>query len=237
MSLPPLVAGKRILFVEDDASLRESVVMLLEGNGFEVVSCGDGEAAWRQFGDQQFDLLVLDLMLPGMDGLELCRQVRAVSGVPILMLTARDETPMLVAALECGADDYLAKPFDAAELVARLRALARRGTRSESPAKAFGELRVDVAAFRVWKRDVEIALSATEFRLLAELIGHAGQVLTRDVLLSRVWGYDYLGDSRLVDMAVKRMRDKIEDDPSHPSYVVTVRGVGYRFDTPPAFAG
>ncbi len=129
MPFPPLTGGKTVLVVEDDASLRESVVMLLEANGFRAVASGDGADAWQRVGTEPFDLLVLDLMLPGMDGLELCRQVRAVSPIPILILTARDETSMVVASLECGADDYLTKPFEAAELVARLRALARRAPR------------------------------------------------------------------------------------------------------------
>ena len=232
MSFPPLTGERSVLVAEDDASLRESVVMLLEGNGFRPEGCGDGVEASARIAEEEFDLLVLDLMLPGMDGLELCRRVRAVSTVPILILTARDETAMLVASLESGADDYLTKPFEAAELVARLRALARRATRDVVGELCAGEdLRLDEAGFRLWKRGEPVALSATEFRLLVELVRHAGQVLSREALLEQVWGYDYLGDSRLVDMAVKRLRDKIEDDPSRPTHVITVRGVGYRFDT------
>jgi two-component system response regulator MtrA len=228
---PPLIGERSVLVVEDDGSLRESVVMLLEGNGFRAVACGDGIEASRLIAREAIDLLVLDLMLPGMDGLELCRRVRAVSPIPILILTARDETAMLVASLECGADDYLTKPFEAAELVARLRALARRAGRDpvgELPAG--DDLRLDEVGFRLWKRGDPVALSATEFRLLVELVKHHGRVLSREALLEQVWGYDYLGDSRLVDMAVKRLRDKIEDDPSTPTHVITVRGVGYRFD-------
>jgi two-component system, OmpR family, response regulator MtrA len=225
-----LSGGRNVLVVEDDASLRESLVMLLETNGFRPTAVGDGAEAWRRFPNADADLLVVDLMLPGMDGLDLCREVRARSPVPILVLTARVETPMIVASLECGADDYLTKPFEAAELIARLRALSRRAARATTATSRVSDLRLDVAGYKVWKRDVPVALSATEFRLLVELVTQAGRVMTRDSLLHRVWGYDYLGDSRLVDMAVKRLRDKIEDDPTLPTYITTVRGVGYRYD-------
>lgn len=205
--------------------------MLLDVNGFDATAERDGATALRRFEDEPFDLVILDLMLPGVPGLDLCRELRAVSPVPILILTARTETAMLVAGLECGADDYVAKPFDAAALVARIRALLRRAAMGAPPGEqTIGDLRIDTAGYRLFKRDRPVALTATEFRLLNELVDHPGQVLTREALLNRVWGYDYLGDSRLVDMAVKRLRDKIEDDPSRPRVVVTVRGVGYRLD-------
>jgi two-component system response regulator MtrA len=224
--------GSRILVIEDDASLRESLLLLLEANGFAAEGESDGAQALRRIATAPFDLLVLDLMLPSLDGLEICRAVRRFSGVPILFLTARTETSTLVAGLELGADDYMTKPFEAPELIARIRALLRRLRRDDAPPViATGDLEIDVGAFRLRKRGRPVQLSATEFRLLVELADHAGQVLTRPSLLERVWGYDYLGDSRLVDMAVKRLRDKIEDDPKRPRYLVTVRGVGYRFET------
>ena len=222
---------KRALLVEDDASVRETAGLLLERAGLEVTAVGDGRAALDQFQSESFDVVVLDLMLPSLHGFDVCREIRRRSGVPIIMLTARAEVPDVVAGLELGADDYVTKPFAGSELVARVRAVLRRGAAmEEAEVLRIGELDIDLAAFEARKDGELLELTATEFRLLAELAHHAGQVLTREVLLQRVWGYDYLGDSRLVDMAVKRLRDKLADDPADPRFIATVRGVGYRFE-------
>jgi two-component system response regulator MtrA len=176
---------------------------------------------------------VLDVMLPGIDGLQVCREIRRTSQVPILMLTARTDTIDVVVGLECGADDYLKKPFDLAELTARVRALLRRATTvpDESPLSV-GDLVIDPARYTVHKAGREVALTATEFRLLLELARRPGQVFTRDILLDRVWSYPYLGDSRLVDVAVQRLRAKIEDDSANPGLIRTVRGAGYKLAGP-----
>ena len=223
---------ERVLLVEDDASLREVVSLVLSATGMSVDAVETGDAALDVFaaaGDE-YDLVVLDVMLPGVDGFEVCRRVRERSRVPIVMLTARSEPGEIVRGLELGADDYVTKPFEAAVLLARVRALLRRAAPESVGALAEGEVRVDPDAFRAWKRGEPLELSSTEMRLLIELVRHAGQVLTREVLLQRVWHYDYLGDSRLVDMAIKRLRDKVEDDPREPRLITTVRGVGYRFE-------
>ncbi|MGD9796885.1 MAG: response regulator [Acidimicrobiia bacterium] len=224
--------AQRILLVEDDRSVREAVSIVLERAGFQVESVTDGGEALDRFTDGPgFEAVILDLMLPTMNGFDVCRAIRAVSRVPIVMLTARDEPADMVAGLELGADDYVTKPFEAAVLAARLRAVLRRVEPSGIDAERLSlrDLTIDEAAFRAYRGEQEIRLTAIEFRLLAELVRHAGSVLTRQVLLERVWGYDYLGDSRLVDMAVKRLRDKLEV-PEQPPYVTTVRGVGYRFE-------
>ncbi|CAA9234665.1 MAG: Phosphate regulon transcriptional regulatory protein PhoB (SphR) [uncultured Acidimicrobiales bacterium] len=220
----------QVLLVEDDASLREVIGTVLTAIGCRVDSVGNGLDALARFPEAPYGLVILDLMLPGMDGFSVCREMRKTSTVPIIMLTARRDTADVVTGLELGADDYVTKPFEAAELIARVRAALRRSAAGEHQKLTAGELTIDVPAFRATKLGHELSLSATEFKLLAELTVHAGQVLSREQLLRRVWGYDYLGDSRLVDMAVKRLRDKIEDDPSSPQYVATVRGVGYRFE-------
>ncbi len=221
-----------VLLVEDDPSIRETAALGLERSGFRVTTEADGRQALIRLRQAPFDVLILDLMLPSLDGLDVCREVRRDSQIPIVMLTAKTETVDVVTGLELGADDYVTKPFEMAELVARVRAALRRssGAVSEEATIAAGELDIDPGAFKVWKRGNEVALTATDFHLLLELARHPGQVLTRDVLLNRVWNYDYLGDSRVVDMAVKRLRAKIEDDPSNPRLVQTVRGVGYRFE-------
>jgi two-component system response regulator MtrA len=223
--------NERVLLVEDDASIRESTELGLEGAGFRVSSARDGREALDRFRHEPFDLLVLDLMLPEVDGFEVCRRIRRDSGVPILMLTARSDPSDVVAGLELGADDYVTKPFDLPVLVARARAVLRRTTREpgSSPIRV-GDLEVDEAAFVARRDGRELPLTATEFRLLAELARRPGQVFTREVLLEAVWGYDYLGDSRLVDVAVQRLRAKVEHDPSHPALIATVRGIGYRLE-------
>ncbi len=223
--------NERILFVEDDDSLRESTTLVLERVGFSVTAVADGQEALDTFSSRCFELVLLDVMLPSVDGFDVCREIRRAARTPIVMLTARTETAEVVAGLELGADDYLTKPFEGSELVARVRAVLRRGVPDiESTVLRVGGLEIDADAFRVSNDGVALDLTATEFRLLLELVRHAGRVLTRELLLDLVWGYDYLGDSRLVDMAVKRVRDKLGDDPRTPRYITTVRGVGYRFD-------
>jgi two-component system response regulator MtrA len=224
----------RVLLVEDDESVRRSTGLLLERAGIDIEGASTGEDALVDIARERFDLVLLDVMLPGIGGFEVCRRVRRFSQVPIVFLTARADVTDVVAGLELGADDYVVKPFDGAELIARVRAVLRRNEKEPSaPTIEVGAIVVDRAGFSATKHGASLDLSATEFRLLVELINHLGQVLTREMLLERVWGYDYLGDSRLVDMAVKRLRDKVEDDSRNPSYITTVRGVGYRFERPP----
>ncbi len=223
----------RVLLVEDDESVRRSTGLLLERAGLDIEGASTGEDALVDIAREHFDLVLLDIMLPGIGGFEVCRRIRRFSQVPIVFLTARADVSDVVAGLELGADDYVVKPFEGAELLARVRAVLRRNEKEPTaPTIQVGEIVVDRAGFSATKHGARLDLSATEFRLLVELTNHAGQVLTREMLLERVWGYDYLGDSRLVDMAVKRLRDKLEDDSRKPTYITTVRGVGYRFERP-----
>jgi two-component system response regulator MtrA len=220
----------RILLVEDDPSIREVTAMGLRAAGFEVDTAADGVAGLDRWRSAAPDLVLLDVMLPRMDGLEVCRAIRRESTTPVVMLTARGDTIDVVVGLEAGADDYVRKPFDLPELIARIRAALRRaGTPADGPTELrLGSLVVDVPGRTVARDGVDIPLTRTEFDLLLELVRHAGQVLSRDVLLDRVWGYDYLGDSRLVDVAVGRLRAKIETDPASPELILTVRGAGYK---------
>jgi DNA-binding response OmpR family regulator len=225
------MGGPHVLFVEDDRSIREVATVALEDAGFRVSTCADGRDALRAFDGTPFDLVLLDVMLPGVDGLEVCRQIRRSHSTPIIILTARTATVDVVTGLELGADDYVPKPFQPQELVARVRAVLRRGATATQPSVLrAGELEIDEAAHRVRRRGEDLQLTATEFRLLCELARRPGQVFTREVLLEVVWGYEFLGDSRLVNVAVQRLRAKVEDDAAHPALITTVRGVGYRLD-------
>lgn len=221
-----------VLLIEDDPSIREVIQIGLERAGFDVTAEADGRQGLIRFRNGSFDTVVLDLMLPSLDGLEICREIRRDSGVVIVILTAKAETEDIVAGLEVGADDYVTKPFEIPELTARLRAVLRRTsiTPSGGEVVVISGLEIDPSAYRVTRNGDELALTAIEFRLLYDLVRHQGQVLTRDVLLDRVWGYDHLGESRVVDMAIKRLRGKIESDPAQPHLIHTVRGVGYRFE-------
>jgi two-component system response regulator MtrA len=223
--------NERVLLVEDDPSIREVATLGLKQAGFRVTTAGDGREGLLRSRDESFDLVILDVMLPLLDGFEVCREIRKQSQVPILMLTARSDTIDVVVGLESGADDYITKPFEMAELVARARAVLRRS--SAPPVEnsiELADLEIDAASFSVRKKGTPLSLTATEFRLLFEMARRPGQVFTRELLLDRVWNYDYLGDSRLVDVAVQRLRAKVEDDPAHPRLITTVRGVGYRLE-------
>jgi two-component system response regulator MtrA len=219
---------ERVLLVEDDASIREVTALGLEQAGFRVAAAADGREGLARFRDGAFDLVVLDVMLPELDGLAVLREIRSGSRVPVVMLSAKADTVDVVVGLELGADDYVTKPFELRELVARIRVALRRAEPPDEEVLAVGDVEIEPAGFRVRRRDEEVALTATEFRLLLELARRPRQVFTRELLLERVWNYDYLGDSRLVDVAVQRLRAKLEDDPKRPRLIVTVRGVGYR---------
>jgi two-component system response regulator MtrA len=229
---------ERVLIVEDDASIREITAMGLTRAGFRVTTTGDGRDGLMRARNDPFDAVVLDVMLPSLDGFEVCRELRKTSRIPIVMLTARTDTTDVVVGLELGADDYVTKPFEIQELVARLRAVLRRtAPEPQEPMVQVGDLEVDPTGYVARKGGRELDLTATEFRLLLELARNAGRVMTREVLLSKVWNYEFLGDSRLVDVAVQRLRAKLEDDAANPVLIKTVRGVGYRMDRAPAAAG
>ena len=218
------------MLVDDDSRLREIVGMALEGEGYRVVSWETGKEAMKSLEHEDPDLLILDVMLPDMDGFELCREIRKERPVPILMLTAKTDTVDVVVGLESGADDYVTKPFVTKELVARIRALLRR-TRGGEPSPdriAIGELEILPDAATVTKAGEPVHLTKTEFRLLTTMAARPNTVFTREMLLEQVWEYDYFGDSRIVDVHIRRLRAKIEDAPHAPAVVQTVRGLGYK---------
>ncbi len=230
-----------ILVVEDDEALRETIVYNLRADGYETLAAADGVTALELARQRPVSLVLLDVMLPRLSGLDVCRQLRArpaTADVPILMLTARAEESDIVVGLELGADDYVTKPFSWSETRARVRALLRRGRATvggespqpeESEVLEAGDLRIDLARHEVTKRGQPIELPTRLFELLAYLVRYKGTVLTRGRLLERVWGYDYAGDTRTVDVHVRWLREKLEDDPANPQLIQTVRGVGYRF--------
>jgi two-component system response regulator MtrA len=232
----PLETGwtvdERLLLIEDDASIREIVSIGLKAAGFRVVTAVDGQQGLASARSGGFDAVILDVMLPSLDGFEVCREIRKFSRIPVVMLTARTDLIDVVVGLESGADDYVKKPFELPELTARLRAVLRRAAApaGEDSLIAVGRLEIDPAGFTIRRDGAELTLTATEFRLLLELAKRPGQVFTRELLLQRVWDYEYLGESHLVDVAIQRLRAKVEDDPSHPVLIQTVRGVGYRLD-------
>ncbi len=226
----------KILIVDDEPGIVNNVRAYLEREGYLVQSAQDGQIALRLARSFAPDLVVLDIMLPGLDGLEVLRRLRQDSEVYVLLLTARADETDKVVGLTVGADDYLTKPFSPRELVARIKAILRRGRGAADAAVTlnFGALRIDPAAHQVWKAEVPIDLTAIEFSLLYALARHQGRVLNREQLIEQVWGYDYYGDERVVDTHLARLRKKLEDDPEQPRLVVTVRGVGYRFEGAPS---
>jgi DNA-binding response OmpR family regulator len=231
--------ARTILVVEDETTLRETLADALEVEGFRVVSAADGREALIRFRADKPDLVLLDLMLPELSGIEVCRIIRAESGVPIVMLTAKDSELDKVVGLELGADDYVTKPFSLRELSARIRALFRRAEQvaaadaSGPPVVDLGRVQVDLAGHRLLRDGDALAIKPKAFELLAFLLRHPGQAFTRDQLLEHVWGYDYAGETRTVDVHVHWLRTTLEDDASAPQFIHTVRGVGYVFRRPP----
>lgn len=222
----------RLLIVEDDVTVRETLALNLRAEGHEVLQAEDGETGLRLAREQSPDLVILDVMLPRLDGLTVCRLLRRESQVPILLLTARGTETDRIIGLETGADDYIVKPFSLGEFLARVRAALRRGATARSPALelASGDLHLDLLGRRAWRGEQELQLAPREFDLLATLMRSRGAVLRRESLLTQVWGDQYYGDARTVDVHIRWLRQKIEPDPSHPVRITTVRGVGYRFE-------
>ena len=218
----------RILVVDDDTALAEMIGIVLRTEGFEPFFCADGSKAVDEFHSVKPDLVLLDLMLPGMDGIEVCARIREESGIPIIMLTAKSDTADVVKGLESGADDYVVKPFNPKELVARVRTRLRPTPETSTSTVAIGDLVLDVAGHEVRRGDIRINLTPLEFELLLVLAVKPQQVFTREMLLEQVWGYHYKADTRLVNVHVQRLRAKVEEDPDNPRIVMTVRGVGYR---------
>jgi len=228
--------ARTILVVDDEPTLRETLVEALESEGYRAIPAADGREALARFRAERPDLILLDLMLPELSGVEVCRIIRAESGVPILMLTAKDSEVDKVVGLELGADDYVTKPFSLRELSARIRAIFRRGEQlaAATPPSAvdLGAIQVDLAGHRVLRDGQAVAMKPKVFELLAFLVRHPGQVFSRDQLLERVWGYDYAGETRTVDVHVHWLRAAIEDEAAAPAFIHTVRGVGYVFRRP-----
>jgi DNA-binding response OmpR family regulator len=224
-----------ILVVEDEINVLDTLAYNLQQEGYKVLTAEDGERALEVIRSKKLDLVVLDIMLPRLDGLAVCRIVRKepeIAHTPIIMLTARGTQSDKMIGLDSGADDYITKPFELGELLARVRAVLRRapGRTVASQVLSGGTITIDLSARRAYREERELHLSQKEFDLLAELMRNQGAVLSRDLILSRVWGYDYYGDSRTVDVHIRWLREKIEDDPSDPRRIITVRGVGYRFE-------
>jgi len=224
---------KKILIVEDEPTLVATLRYNFEREGFQVTTAGDGELAISAARDERPDLIILDLMLPKMDGLEVCRVLRRETATPILMLTAKTDEVDKVVGLEIGADDYVTKPFGMRELTARVRSLLRRAEQRLQPNNenlSVGEIAVDTARRQAFRSGQPLPLKPKEYELLAFLLRNRGRAFTRDQLLNQVWGYDFAGDSRTVDVHVRWLREKIEEEPSKPARLITVRGTGYRFD-------
>jgi two-component system, OmpR family, response regulator MtrA len=231
METAPVTKGVtkgKILVVDDDAALAEMLTIVLRNEGFEPIVCASGDAAMGLYREHRPELVLLDLMLPGKDGIDVCREIRAESGVPIVMLTAKNDTIDVVLGLESGADDYIVKPFKPKELVARIRARMRRFDSPTPESLVVGDLTIDVAGHTVKRGDEIISLTPLEFDLLVCLARKPWQVFTREVLLEQVWGYRHAADTRLVNVHVQRLRAKVEVDPEQPEIVLTVRGVGYK---------
>ena len=226
-----LATKGRVLVVDDDASLAEMLTIVLRQEGFDGRVVTRGDHAMEAFHDYRPDVVLLDLMLPGKDGIDVCKEIRAESGVPIVMLTAKGDTVDVVVGLESGADDYVVKPFKPKELVARIRARVRRNDRAAQESLTIGDLSIDVAGHAVTRDGAPINLTPLEFDLLVCLARKPWQVFTREVLLEQVWGYRHAADTRLVNVHVQRLRSKVEHDPENPEIVVTVRGVGYKAGT------
>ncbi len=226
-----------ILIVEDEESLADPLAFLLRKEGFDVIIAGDGPTALVEFEKNDIDIVLLDLMLPGMSGTDVCRQLRLTSSVPVIMVTARDSEIDKVVGLELGADDYVTKPYSSRELIARIRAVLRRGAEQdtglddiEEQVLEGGRVRMDVERHTVTVAGEQISMPLKEFDLLEYLLRNSGRVLTRGQLIDRIWGSDYVGDTKTLDVHVKRLRSKIEEEPSRPKQLVTVRGLGYKFE-------
>ncbi|WP_130012083.1 MtrAB system response regulator MtrA [Serinicoccus sediminis] len=222
----------RVLVVDDDQALAEMLGIVLRKEGYEVASCADGGRAMPMFREFRPDLVLLDVMLPSKDGIEVCRELRGESGIPVVMLTARTDTKDVVLGLEAGADDYVVKPFKPQELLARIRARLRRTDTGDDTRLQVGDVLIDVAGHQVTRDGDQIPLTPLEFDLLVALASKPSQVFDRESLLEQVWGYRHAGDTRLVNVHVQRLRSKIEKDPENPQIVVTVRGVGYKAGHP-----
>jgi len=229
-----IMVEKKILVVDDEEHIQELIKFNLEKNGFKVITADNGRDAFQLAKDQQPDLVFLDLMLPGMDGLEVCKEIRkepSISSMPIIMITAKGEELDKILGLELGADDYITKPFSVRELIARAKAILRRTTvKYEENNFKFGDITIDFQKHEVKKLGEKIELTLKEFELLEILIKNKGRVMTRDFLLDKIWGYEYVGETRTVDVHVRHLRQKIEKDDKNPLYIQTIRGIGYKFN-------